>query len=106
VTGVAAAAAEAALAEADRPAAYLGHVRRWRDRFSQEIRCRVFPSQANFVLVDVAPRPSDEVAGALASRGVVVRSCRSFPDLEDHYIRVSIGEDWENERLITEINRL
>jgi histidinol-phosphate aminotransferase len=42
---------------------------------------------------------------ALASRGVVVRSCRSFPDLPDHYIRVSIGEDWENERVISEINR-
>jgi histidinol-phosphate aminotransferase len=56
--------------------------------------------------VDVAPLRSDEVAEALAARGVVVRSCRSFPDLEDHYIRVSIGEEWENERFISEINRL
>jgi histidinol-phosphate aminotransferase len=46
------------------------------------------------------------VTEALAARGVVVRSCRSFPDLEDHYIRVSIGEDWENERFISGINRL
>jgi histidinol-phosphate aminotransferase len=56
--------------------------------------------------VDVEPHRSDEVTEALAARGVVVRSCRSFPDLADHYIRVSIGEDWENERFITEINRL
>ncbi|MGE5832091.1 MAG: pyridoxal phosphate-dependent aminotransferase [Methanomicrobiales archaeon] len=105
VSTVAAAAAEAALADREGPAAYLAHVRRWRDRFSREIRGRVFPSEANFVLVDVAPSRSDEMTEALAARGVVVRSCRSFPDLEDHYIRVSVGEDWENERFITEINR-
>jgi histidinol-phosphate aminotransferase len=106
VSTVAAAAAEAALGEREWPGAYLDHVRTWRERFSREVRYRVSPSQANFVLVDVAPFRSDDVTGALASRGVVVRSCRSFPDLEDHYIRVSIGEDWENERFITEIHRL
>jgi histidinol-phosphate aminotransferase len=106
VSTVAAAAAEAALGEKGGPDAYLDHVRTWRERFSREIGHRVYPSQANFVLVDVAPRRSDEATGALASRGVVVRSCRSFPDLEDHYIRVTIGEDWANERFISEINRL
>ncbi|HUK38998.1 MAG TPA: histidinol-phosphate transaminase [Methanomicrobiales archaeon] len=106
VSSVAAAAAEAALGEKEWSGAYLDHVRTWRDRFSREITRRVYPSEANFVLVDVAPLASDDATKALASRGVVVRSCRSFPDLEDHYLRVSIGEDWENERLITEINRL
>jgi histidinol-phosphate aminotransferase len=106
VNTVAAAAAEAALGEREWADAYLRHVRRWRERFSREIGYRVHPSQANFLLVDVAPSLSDQVTDALAARGVVVRSCRSFPDLEDHYIRVSIGEDWENERFISEINRL
>jgi histidinol-phosphate aminotransferase len=40
----------------------------------------------------------------LARRGVIVRSCRSFDGLPDHYIRVSIGQDWENELFIREIN--
>jgi histidinol-phosphate aminotransferase len=106
VTAVATAAAVAALGEQEWSDAYRDHVRTWRARYSREIGHRVYPSQANFVLVDVAPYRSDEVTEALASRGVVVRSCRSFPDLEDHFIRVSIGEDWENERLISEINRL
>jgi histidinol-phosphate aminotransferase len=106
VSTVAAAAAEAALGEREWSEAYLDHVRTWREQYSREIGHRVHPSQANFVLVDVAPLRSDEVTEALAARGVVVRSCRSFPDLEDHYIRVSIGEDWENERFISEINRL
>jgi histidinol-phosphate aminotransferase len=106
VSTVAAAAAEAALGESEWSDAYRDHVRTWRERFSREVGHRVYPSDANFVLVDIAPHRSDEVTAALASRGVVVRSCRSFPDLEDHYIRVSIGEDWENERFISEINRL
>jgi histidinol-phosphate aminotransferase len=106
VSTVAAAAAEAALGEGDGAKAYLDHVRIWRGRFSREVSYRVHPSQANFVLVDVAPHRSDEVTESLASLGVAVRSCRSFPDLEDHYIRVSIGKDWENERFIQAINRL
>jgi histidinol-phosphate aminotransferase len=106
VSSVAAAAAEAALGEEERAGLYRDHVRRWRERFAREIRLPVHPSDANFVLVDVAPHGSDGATEALAHRGVVVRSCRSFPGLEDHYIRVSIGEDWENELLITEINRL
>ncbi|MDD1667569.1 MAG: histidinol-phosphate transaminase [Methanomicrobiales archaeon] len=106
VSTVAAAAAEAALGEGEWAKGYRDHVRGWRERFVREIRLRVYPSGANFVLVDIAPRLSDDVMEALAHRGVVVRSCRSFPDLEDHYIRVSIGEDWENERLVREINLL
>ena len=105
VSAVAAAAAEAALGEEEWAKGYRDHVRRWRERFAREIRLPVHPSEANFVLVDVAPRESDEVTESLAGRGVVVRSCRSFPDLPDHYIRASVGEDWENERLISEINR-
>jgi histidinol-phosphate aminotransferase len=106
VSTVAAAAAEAALGEEEWAGRYRDHVRRWRERFAREIRRKVFPSAANFVLVDVAPQGSDQATEALAHQGVVVRSCRSFPGLGDHYIRVSIGEDWENELLVSEINRL
>ncbi len=66
----------------------------------------VLPSDANFVMVDIAPRKSDEMVEELARHGVVVRSCRSFAGLPDHYIRVSIGENWENEQFVREINRL
>ena len=71
-----------------------------------DVKYPVLPSDANFVMVDVTPHRSDEMVEALARKGVVVRSCRSFAGLEDHYIRVSIGEDWENELFITEINAL
>ena len=78
----------------------------WRTRFTEECPYPVAPSGGNFVLVDVAPATAGEVVEQLAARGVIFRSCTSFPGLGDHYIRVSIGEEWENERFLEEIARL
>jgi histidinol-phosphate aminotransferase len=57
-------------------------------------------------MVDVAPLDSDAAVSALARAGVLVRSCRSFPDLADHYLRVSVGADWENERFLSAVSAL
>lgn len=57
-------------------------------------------------MVDVMPYTGDEIVEKLAAKGVLVRSCRSFTGLADHYIRVSVGEDWENERFVRELNAL
>ncbi len=104
VNSVSMAAAAAALSDNDHATRYIAHVRRWRKRFMDEIRYPVMPSDANFVMVDVAPHTSDEMVEELARKGVVVRSCRSFTGLEDHYIRANVGEDWENELFIAGIN--
>jgi len=106
VNSVSAAAAAAALGDNDHAERYIAQVTRWRKRFADEVKYPVLPSDANFVMIDVAPHKSDEMVGELAREGVVVRSCRSFTGLEDHYIRVSIGEDWENEQFVQVINTL
>ena len=104
VNSVSAAAAAAALPDKDHAQRYVAQVNRWRKRFTTEVKYPVLPSDANFVMVDIAPRTSDEMVEELARHGVIVRSCRSFAGLPDHYIRVSIGEDWENERFVQVIN--
>jgi len=106
VNSVSAAAAAAALPDKDHTRRYLSQVNRWRKRFITEVKYPVLPSDANFVMIDIAPRTGDEMVEDLARHGVVVRSCRSFTGLPDHYIRVSIGDDWENERFLKEINTL
>lgn len=106
VNSVSAAAAAAALGDKAHAERYLAQVKRWRKRFIEEVKYPVLPSDANFVMIDVAPHKSDEMVGELARQGVVVRSCRSFAGLPDHYIRVSIGEDWENEQFVQVINTL
>ncbi len=106
VNSVSAAAAAAALPDTEHAERYRTQVRLWRKRFTGEVRFPVLPSDANFVLIDVSPRSGDEMTAELARQGVVVRSCRSFAGLPDHYIRVSIGDDWENERFLQVINAL
>lgn len=106
VNCVALAAAEAALADQAHIDEVVAHVRRWRERFMAEIPFPVAPSEANFVLIDVAPMRGDEAMERLAEGGVVVRSCRSFPGLEDRYIRVSVGADWENELFLEKVRDL
>lgn len=104
VNSVSMAAAAAALSDNDHAERYIEHVRNWRGQFAERIRYSVLPSDANFVMIDVAPHTGDEMVEELARKGVVVRSCRSFAGLGDHYIRANVGEDWENEQFIAGIN--
>jgi histidinol-phosphate aminotransferase len=106
LNAVSAAAAEGALADTEHVRRIVAHVTAWRRRFAEEIPLPVLPSDANFVLVDVSPMSGNEAVERLARRGVVVRSAAGFPGLGDHYIRVSIGDDWENERFLQEIGSL
>jgi histidinol-phosphate aminotransferase len=99
-------AAIGALGDREGMDAYVRHVRQWREKFSRECGFPVAPSGANFVMADVAPWTGDAMAGELALRGVIVRSCRSFPGLPDHFIRVSVGADWENELFLKEIRSI
>jgi len=104
VNSVSSAAAAAALSDTEHASQYILHVKKWRKQFSSKVKFPVLQSDANFVMVDISPHASDEMVEKLARHGVIVRSCRSFLGLSDHYIRVSIGEDWENELFIQEIN--
>ncbi|MCG6910799.1 MAG: histidinol-phosphate transaminase [Deltaproteobacteria bacterium] len=63
----------------------------------EKIAVRHFPSQANFLLIDVGRR-ADEVYERLLREGVIVRSMTSygFPT----YIRVTAGLPEENERFV------
>jgi histidinol-phosphate aminotransferase len=106
LNSVSAAAATGALDDERHFEESVAHIRRWRERYRHECRFPVAPSDANFVMVDVSPWSGNEMTGELATRGVLVRSCTSFSGLPDHYIRVSIGEDWENEQFLKEINSL
>jgi histidinol-phosphate aminotransferase len=103
LNSVSARAAIGALEERSGMEAYVRHVRLWRERFTRECGFPVAPSGANFVMADVTPWSGDEMVKELALRGVIVRSCASFPGLPDHFIRVSVGADWENELFLKEI---
>ncbi|NYT05303.1 MAG: histidinol-phosphate transaminase [Methanomicrobiales archaeon] len=106
LNAVSSAAAAAALADDEHRERTVSHIRSWRERMMDACPFPVFPSDANFFLVDVAPMTGEEAVAALAQQGVIVRSCTSFPGLGNHFIRVSIGDAWENELFLAEVTRL
>jgi len=67
------------------------------DRSLADMQIRHFPTQANFLLVDVET-DADEVYAVLLRKGVIVRSMRSYG--YPQYIRVSAGLPEENERFV------
>ena len=93
-------AATAALLDQEHAEQARGHIIHWRDRIIQESPLPVWPSCSNFCLIDVSPKTGDEAAQFCASKGVLVRSCDSFAGLKPHYIRASVGQDWECEQLL------
>lgn len=106
LNAVSAAAAVGALSDTQHVERARARVIRWRMELSGRLNFPVMPSDANFVMVDVAPLTSDDAVDRLARMGVLARSCRSFRGLEDHYVRVSIGADWENTMCIDAFGRL
>jgi histidinol-phosphate aminotransferase len=74
--------------------------RRGREYLSDKIPFKVYPSQANFVLVDVAPFKAKAVTENLMRKGIIVRSCDSFREAGDTFIRVTVGTPKQNEKVI------
>jgi len=60
----------------------------------------VYPSEANFVLVDVSPRTAREVFDALLKKRITVRDCSSFRGAGDLLIRISVGTKEQNEKVV------
>ena len=98
VSGVAQAAAIAALSDTEHLESSRRHNLRERDRLTRELTrlgLRVAPSQANFVLADVG-RPARPVYEALLRRGVIVRPFGNLPTS----LRITVGTSSENSRFL------
>jgi histidinol-phosphate aminotransferase len=106
LNSVSAGSAAIALVDQDHVTRAKERVARWREHYTNRLKLPAHPTDANFVMVDVSPYTSDEAVEKLASMGVLVRSCRSFRGLPDHFVRVSIGDDWENEMCLEALNGL
>jgi histidinol-phosphate aminotransferase len=59
---------------------------------------RIWPSAANFLLLQVAEGPA--VIAGLAARGIAVRPCHSFPGLTANHLRVAVRDPADNQRLV------
>lgn len=94
-----AAISDAAVAETQKRVA---EVKRLRDALSEKLAVmpgvrRVYPSQANFVLVRLIY--AEQVVSALRAAGILVRDMRAMPGLGDA-VRITVGNESENTRVL------
>lgn len=75
-------------------------IRSGRAFLQNNIPFKTYPSQANFVLVDVSPFTAEEVCEAFLRKGIIVRDCSSFRGAGDSLIRISVGTKEQNMRVI------
>lgn len=71
------------------------------ERLSKVRRFRPLSSSVNYVLVDLSESSIDSVdlSQRLASQGILVRDCSSFPGLGNDFIRVAVRSRTETDRL-------
>jgi histidinol-phosphate aminotransferase len=106
VSSLALVGAQAALDDTEHVARGAEHARRAIERYAAEIRgagVRVYPSLANFVLVDCG-RPSTPLYDRLLRKGVIVRPMAAW-GLTNH-LRVSAARDEDMPRVIAALNEV
>ena len=63
--------------------------------------CVLFPSAANFLLVELPARlKAARVASSLKRQGLLVRDCSQVPGLTDRSIRLAVRSRADNDRLL------
>jgi histidinol-phosphate/aromatic aminotransferase/cobyric acid decarboxylase-like protein len=68
----------------------------------------VFPSHANFLLLDVRGTgyTGTELASRLRSRGILIRDCSAYVGLDSRHVRIAVRSPNDNHRLAEEIRSL
>ena len=52
---------------------------------------KTWPSEGNFILVDVSPNTSKKAVDTFLKCGIIVRSCDSFQNIGQNTIRITVG---------------
>ncbi|MBW1799189.1 MAG: pyridoxal phosphate-dependent class II aminotransferase, partial [Deltaproteobacteria bacterium] len=66
-----------------------------------------YPSGSNFILCQWKRSDNlDDLIGHLLSRGIYIRDCRNFPELEDNYFRLAVRTAAENAKLMSAMTSL
>jgi threonine-phosphate decarboxylase len=63
-------------------------------------------THTNFTLLRLTDTNGPALAARLAQRGIAIRDASNFVGLDDHYLRVAIRNQKENERLLAELRSM
>ncbi|MCA9471656.1 MAG: threonine-phosphate decarboxylase CobD [Nitrospirales bacterium] len=111
VNTVAQVAARAALVDETFRVRSREFMKRERKRFSQRLthlpNVRVYPSVANFVMVELSSYEQVRVIKAgLLERGILIRDCQNFSGIKAPTIRLAVRKPRDNDRLIKALHSL
>lgn len=111
VNALAQAAARAALEDRRHAQRSLAFMRTERPRFTEKLASlvdvTVYPSAANFLLVELPPSMSaSRLANALRKQGLLIRDCSSIPGLNNRTVRMAVRTPAQNHRLMTALRAL
>lgn len=75
-----------------------------REYLEKNIKFKVYPSQANFILVDISPNLAKDIVLELQKKGIILRNCSSFGRGMNSFIRITVGTNVQNKKLVKVIN--
>jgi len=67
---------------------------------------KAYPSEGNFIIVDVSPKTSKEAVDIFLKNGVSVRSCDSFQNIGKNTVRITVGTADMNKKVMEAFNAL
>ena len=106
ISRVSIAAAIAALNDKEHYNNSIETVKSGRTFLEANIPFRTFPSEANFILMDVAPMKSKAVVNECMKRGIILRDCASFRGMGDTFVRITVGTPEQNARLVKALKEI
>jgi histidinol-phosphate aminotransferase len=81
------------------------HERKRLVRKLAEMRIKVYPSEANFILIE-SPLEASVFTEELMKQGIIVRDCSKFIGCSEYHVRVSIGLKEENDIFLEAIGEV
>ena len=81
------------------------HNREWMNRELTQMGIRVFPSQANFLLLDLMPinLTARDLAQELKKHTILIRNCENYRALDAYFARVAVKSETQNRQLLEHI---
>ncbi|MGB8312531.1 MAG: histidinol-phosphate transaminase [Halobacteriota archaeon] len=83
----------------------LSVVEEGREYLTEKIPFKVYPSEANFMYVDVTPYTSQEISEYLLKTGIIVRECSTFRGCGQNAVRITVGQPWQNIRIVNALSQ-